>query len=366
MSVYKKGRFWHYDFQYKGRRYHGSTGQESKRAAETVERKRRLEAATGSYSDAGEMTIQEAANRYWEEKAQFGRAAKHTKRQLQVMMTCVGPNLRLKEIDAPDVMSAITKRRGLDLGRGKPSPTTVNRDMIDCTLRPLLNRARKVWKAKQLPEIDWSELRSNEPKGESREYTAAQEEAWKAQLEPVPRFALHLLLTYGLRFGELLMRPSAIDGERAVLTIEGKYRKNETVLTIPLMHEDARTLAAMAGRADALGFETILHHGEPPVCLDYGKLYYAIRKGAKRAGLTMPRIIHGARHHAATQVLRKTGNLKMAQRLLGHASITSTTRYAHVSDDDLRHAIDGLSRNSPEAKPDTTNKPMKRKDNSDV
>ena len=54
-----------------------------------------------------------------------------------------------------------------------------------------------------------------------------------------------------------------------------------------------------------------------------------ISRAAKRAGLEMGRVIHGARHHVGNRTLRKTGNLRLVQRLLGHATIQSTVRYAH-------------------------------------
>ena len=44
----------------------------------------------------------------------------------------------------------------------------------------------------------------------------------------------------------------------------------------------------------------------------------------------------------ATRLLRKTGNLKVVQRLLGHADIDTTARfYAHVTLDDVRAALEG-------------------------
>ena len=228
----------------------------------------------------------------------------------------------------------------------------MNRDIIDTTLRPLLNRARKVWKAKGLPDIPWAELRSNEPKGAVREYTDHQVEAWKAELEPVPRFALHLLLTYGLRFGELFMKPSDINGEALELRLAGRYRKNGEELWIPLTAEDSRILTAMAGRAKAAKLATVLHTGEPATALTYHSLHDTLNKAARRAGLDMDRLIHGARHHAATRLLRKTGNLKKVKKLLGHATIVSTDRYAHVQTDDLRGDLEGMSRYSPEADAD--------------
>jgi hypothetical protein len=58
MTVYlpKNSRYWAYDFQLKGRRYHGSTGVETKRKAEEVERRIRGQAATGELDNGSDMT----------------------------------------------------------------------------------------------------------------------------------------------------------------------------------------------------------------------------------------------------------------------------------------------------------------------
>jgi integrase len=51
---------------------------------------------------------------------------------------------------------------------------------------------------------------------------------------------------------------------------------------------------------------------------------------------------HDNRHTAATRLVRRTGNLKAAQKLLGHADISTTARfYAHVDMDDLRNLMEG-------------------------
>ena len=293
------------------------------------------------------MTLDAAVVRYWNEHAENTRDSAKVKKRLSIMVACVGKHKLLREIDAPDIVEAIAIRRGLELRGKRPSNTTVNRDLIDTTLRPLLNRARKVWKAKGMPEIDWSSLRLAEPKPQHREYSAKQIEAWKAELDPVTRFALHLLLTYGLRRSELKIRPGDVDGEARRLTVHGKYRKHDEALLLPLREEDARIMAAMASRAEALELDYIWHEGE--LAISFGSLDYRLRKAAKAAGLKMPRVIHGTRHHAGTTMLRKTGNLQLAKKLLGHASIQSTVRYANASEDDLRAALDDLSPNSPEA-----------------
>ncbi|MFL5181568.1 MAG: tyrosine-type recombinase/integrase, partial [Microvirga sp.] len=50
---------------------------------------------------------------------------------------------------------------------------------------------------------------------------------------------------------------------------------------------------------------------------------------------------HDNRHTRATRLLRRSGNLKMVQKLLGHQKIETTAKYAHVTMDDLRAALDG-------------------------
>lgn len=44
---------------------------------------------------------------------------------------------------------------------------------------------------------------------------------------------------------------------------------------------------------------------------------------------------HSFRHYFVTTVLKASGNLKMAQELARHQNIAVTTRYAHLSDDEL-------------------------------
>ena len=42
----------------------------------------------------------------------------------------------------------------------------------------------------------------------------------------------------------------------------------------------------------------------------------------------------------ATSLLRRGADIHVAQRLLGHSNIATTTRYLHLSDADLAEAVD--------------------------
>ena len=51
---------------------------------------------------------------------------------------------------------------------------------------------------------------------------------------------------------------------------------------------------------------------------------------------------HDNRHTAATRILRTSKNLKTAQKLLNHARITKTAKYAHALDEEVLEAMNAV------------------------
>jgi integrase len=66
------------------------------------------------------------------------------------------------------------------------------------------------------------------------------------------------------------------------------------------------------------------------------------RRLRKRSGVIGFRF-HDYRHDFATKLLRETGNLHLVQKALGHASIKTTTRYAHVLDSEVAEAMEAVA-----------------------
>jgi Phage integrase family/ABC transporter substrate binding protein len=62
----------------------------------------------------------------------------------------------------------------------------------------------------------------------------------------------------------------------------------------------------------------------------------------KRSGVVGFRF-HDYRHDLATKALRATGNLKVVQRMLNHADIKHTLRYAHVLDSEVADAFERVA-----------------------
>jgi hypothetical protein len=354
MSVYrhKKSGRWVYDFVIAGARYVGprkgeiaSNEELTKAKCEKLERARRANVEAGKAArDAGDWLLIDAAERWFSERGGLGESASDVRRRVDVMVACIGPRTRLRSIDGAKVSDAIQRRRGM-LTRAKrpPSNATVNRDII-APLRATLRRARRVWGATGMPEIDWAELVMPEPKGVVREYSDAQVEAWVRECGPDAGFALSILLTYGLRFGELFFRPADLDPIGGRLTLRDRKADDDHV--IPLLPDDAIELGRRSAIALAKNYDAIWFDDVGP--FSYWSLHWRIRSSGEKVGIAGGRLIHGARHHAATRIARASGNLAVAKQLLGHASIISTARYAHALEGDVRDALEALSRANPQ------------------
>jgi site-specific recombinase XerD len=145
-----------------------------------------------------------------------------------------------------------------------------------------------------------------------------------------PTYRTMLLTTYagGLRLNEVLhLRVHDIDSARMTMRIEqGKGGHDRyTVLS-------ARLLDALRTYWRVARPTTWLFPGKDPTRpRDPSGLQRAYTLAKRRAGITKPGGIHALRHAFATHLLEAGVDLHTIQRLLGHKSITTTTRYWHLT-----------------------------------
>ena len=78
-----------------------------------------------------------------------------------------------------------------------------------------------------------------------------------------------------------------------------------------------------------------LHH-EP---LTTAAMRSRLSKAATAAGLPQHVTPHMLRHTAATQLIEAGVDIRYIQRLLGHASLSTTEIYTHVSDQSLKRVV---------------------------
>jgi hypothetical protein len=79
-----------------------------------------------------------------------------------------------------------------------------------------------------------------------------------------------------------------------------------------------------------------------------------IRRAAERAGLAKHVTAHTLRHSAATWLRQETGDARLVAAHLGHADLSTVSRYAHVAPEELHLAADVIAARTARAEPEST------------
>jgi site-specific recombinase XerD len=68
-----------------------------------------------------------------------------------------------------------------------------------------------------------------------------------------------------------------------------------------------------------------------------------VKRRGRKAGLGHKDVHpHMLRHTFATELYRQTKDIRLVQKALGHAGLSTTMIYTHIVDDDLEAALKGL------------------------
>jgi integrase len=145
--------------------------------------------------------------------------------------------------------------------------------------------------------------------------------------------AVKLLLLSGARRNEVLSaRWEEFDFQRATWTKPSHHTKQRKVEHVPLSAAALRLLAAMRAESRSEFLFPGDVAGKPLV-----ELKTAWARICKMAALDHVRL-HDLRHTFASSLVSSGTSLHIVGRLLGHTQPQTTARYAHLSDDALRHA----------------------------
>jgi len=216
-------------------------------------------------------------------------------------------------------------------------PGSVNRYLQD--LRAAYNPARRNGKVGRNPVADVRLLRENNKR--VREMTAEEETAILAALEPSERRfhtdlrpMVRLLLATGLRSGEACsLRWDDVDWRAEVVTL--RKTKAQKTQHVPLSADALGVLRAI-GPASADAHVFAWPDGRP---WTPGYVTHAFRDAAESAGVKDLHI-HDLRHTAACRWLRAGVDIYTVSKLLRHASVVMSERYAHLSQSDLKAAVE--------------------------
>lgn len=343
MSVYKRpdSDTYSYDFQFQGARYSGNTGEPSKRKAEQyVEALKRTLKSNNARLEKP-FNFGAAWSLYWEEIGQHHTNAEDTLRALEWLEKQIGRATMIAAITDSTVARLVTKRRA-ETFRGKPiSPSTVNRTVTE-PLKAILRRAGDIW-GQSVQRIRWKDHTLKEPQERIREASKDEEDKFLAAIREDYRPVFQFAILTGCRVSEIIgLEWTRVDFFSRYFTVIGKGDKTRR---IPMTKAVYALLWSQRGNHALAVFTYIAwktrdgreRKARYPITINGFKTQW--RRAKKTAGVPDFRF-HDTRHTAATRLVRKSGNLKLAQRLLGHSDIATTSRYSHVTDDDLRAAME--------------------------
>jgi len=183
------------------------------------------------------------------------------------------------------------------------------------------------------------------PRQEKRLPTVLSEEEVTRFFQAVthPRDRVALLTTYaaGLRVSEVVgLKPADIDSDRRLIHVrQGKGRKDRMVMLSLTLQEELDLYIRWARP----------HHwlfpGQNPTQhLSTRAIQRICRLTGERAEITKRVTPHVLRHTFATHLLDAGTDLRVIQTLLGHASISTTAIYTHVSTRRLQATTSPLDR----------------------
>jgi len=327
MGVYKRGKTWYIDYydQY-GKRHREAVGS-NKRLAEQVLAKRKTQVAEGKFLDVKKRKktkFEDMAKLYLE------NYAKHNKKSWKRDETCIKnlmPHFKGKYLDE---ISPLDIENYKKMRIAKVTPRTVNIEVK--FLKAMYNKAISWGKADKNPVNQVKLFKENDKRIRYLEKDEIKRliEACPEHLRPIVITALNT----GMRKQEILkLKWEDIDFKKKIIYV--MQTKTGERREIPVNDFLYDTLTALKKKRNG-SYVFSNKEGEP-----YGDIRRSFSTALKRAGIENFRF-HDLRHTFASHLVMSGVDLKTVQELMGHKTIDMTLRYAHLSPDHKRKAVENL------------------------
>ena len=161
------------------------------------------------------------------------------------------------------------------------------------------------------------------------------------------RAIIELLYSGGLRVSELInLNRGSINLERREFVVRGKGSKDRPIfISEAAADRVAEYLGARSDSLPALFLNNSKNTGTVDTSGNHRRLTARsveriIEKYARMAGITKHVSPHTLRHSFATDLLMNGADLRSVQSLLGHADVSTTQIYTHVTDQHLKEIHD--------------------------
>jgi integrase len=311
MPVYRRegSPYWWYSFTINGRRFRGSTGRETKREAEEVERDE-YSRIKRSASRGADWTLQVVLSTYWNEHARLSRDARTVETHFANIQAIIGKDVRTSRLTNGALMDYRARRRGSKTPRGTfVTQHSINRELA--YLRAAFEHCRR-FHGLTMPDVDWKGLKAKEPPHRvrflSRDEYAKLMEAAHDTLRPIIAVAVGT----GLRQGNLLR----LDWKQV--------RLDAGVIEIPRAKSGRSHVVRLSAAVRAVLATTPPAQRKGPV-FDLTNFRRRWSDALDDAGIEDFRF-HDLRHTFASWARQAGADLADICEALGHSSITMTLR----------------------------------------
>jgi site-specific recombinase XerD len=161
---------------------------------------------------------------------------------------------------------------------------------------------------------------------------------------------LEMFFSTGLRLSELCALSRFIDLSRGEISVRGKGDKIRVVFISDSARKSVEAYLAKRGDADDALFISIDKSGKVIGRVTPRAVQRLVATRAREAGIVKPIHAHLLRHSFATDLLVNGADIRSVQELLGHASISTTQIYTHLTNKELRevHVAFHARRRDPE------------------
>lgn len=150
------------------------------------------------------------------------------------------------------------------------------------------------------------------------------------------RAILEFFFSTGLRLSELCSLDRTIDLVRGEISVRGKGDKLRVVFISESAREALKTYLKKRIDTEAALFISIGRSGNIIGRITPRAVERLVDFRSRKAGITKKIHPHQLRHSFATDLLVNGADLRSVQELLGHASVSTTQMYTHLTNKELR------------------------------
>lgn len=151
------------------------------------------------------------------------------------------------------------------------------------------------------------------------------------------RAVLETLFSTGLRLRELCSLNRTIDLNRGEVSVRGKGGRIRAVFLSERARRTIKNYLEKRGDAEEALFVSIAKNGSVIGRITPRAVERLVSLQARRAGVGSVRVTpHMLRHQFATDLLINGADLRSVQELLGHASVSTTQIYTHLTNRELK------------------------------